>query len=193
MEDRIINDKPEIPLPSDLNKVITEVHVFMNISDAKTSKNLRKLIVLTKRNSIPIFYYTDSKAFILQNKSKAFDMKRLIEFFKENEPDSSYTYRSRYTRDWLRKYRELYYKKTLDQLSEEARKTAYNISYSGLYKDDVVRSLSADLHNMKTGKNDQDRISLYKLLQIFKKEGYRTPMDFIDAMSEKWRNIYEEQ
>lgn len=193
MEDRVINDTPEIPLPSDLTKVISEIHVFMNISEAKKSKMLRKLIVLAKRNNIPIFFYNTDKAFILQNKNKAFDMKQLIEFFKENEPESSYTYRSRYTRDWLSKYRELYYKKNLNKLSDDARKTAYNISFSSLYKDDVVRSLSADLHNMKTGKNDDDRKSLYKLLQIFKKEGFKTPTDFIDAMSEKWRNIYEEQ
>lgn len=191
MEDRIVHDKPEIPLPQDIKDVITEIHVFMNMQDAKKSKKLRQLIMIAKQNKIPVYYYNNDKAFLLQNKSKAFDIKKMIEFFKETPPDDLYSYRSRYRRDYLTPYRELYFKNKLDDLSKDARTKAYNISFGSMYKDDVVRSLDADMHNMKSGKDETDRKSLYKLLQIFKKEGYTSPRDFIDAMSEKWREIYE--
>lgn len=52
------------------------------------------------------------------------------------------------------------------------------------YNDDFIRTLEADIHNVKSRNNP----GLHKLLQIFKKENFKTVKDFYEYLNNKWNN-----
>jgi hypothetical protein len=182
MEDRIFSREPNIDLPANISDAISEIHVLIkdrNIDERRVIF-LRNLLIEAKRNNVPIFIYDDKKSMILQDKRKTIPLKEIIPLLKK-EPEKSW--RSMKPRDYLKSYRELYFKNAEKDLSKDAKRILSNIKYYD-YSGDVLRSLEADLHNAKSSEAHQE--SLNRTLKIFRKEKLKTPKEFLDFLKAKW-------
>jgi hypothetical protein len=180
-EERIFHTKPTIELPPQSFLAIHLLASPEHIDLTRDSRHLRTILIEAKRMGIEIYYYTDEKAYFTGNRHKAVPLRQLIgllEIVKEDHYYRSY-------KDWTSEWRELFYKRSVDSLSERARRLSYNLVYHNWNKDQL-RALEADLHNNKT-QVDQMR----KMALIWKKIDVTTIPQFHDYLVEKWRAIYE--
>jgi hypothetical protein len=191
-EDRIMSKQPFINLEN-INDVIEELHFYFTEGYAQELLPYYVSIIKNaKIHKIPIYFYNDKNAALIQNKSKAMNMKDVVNMLKaakeQYEPRKPYrSYPKDYTKDW----RELYYKNTYDSLSKEAKRKVYDLNRSyGLRKQEMTRSLEADIHNDRKYADRADKIKY--ISDILRKEKLSNIRDFIDFLSDKWTKIMEE-
>lgn len=179
-EDRILSDQPVIKMGAQITQAIESIHVLAkDQSDGdRFGGVIRGLLLEAKKLRIPIYLYADKNAFLVQNTAKAMSVQEYKNFLSAKRP---VPFRSHYaTRDDFKKWRELYFKSELPQLSKEARDELYNISnYS-----DRGSVLDNDIHN---GKSD-DSPALPKLMAIFRKIGVRSGKEYVEWLRNKWKD-----
>lgn len=181
MEDRIFSRKPTIP---NANEYIKELHIMLGYKNTKDvhQSDARKIHFLARQLGIPVYFYTDPKAFDLLNKHKSvpatkFDARAKIEprysDVKRKDP------KTRRERNYFAPYIELLSVDNSEQLSKEASKMLYNLRFS-----DAVRLLKADIHNSRTmaGKREQ----LDKFLSKIKSLGLNSAQEVIDHINNKF-------
>lgn len=185
-EDRVYSSEPTIPLPKPVTKLITSIHILFELDKIKLSLDqdrllrLRKLLLLAKTSGIPTYVYKTPNDWYTQNPNKRVPIDQLIKLMSPEKPKASW---SRMPKDYLKVWRELYYKNNKKELSSEARRKV--IYLYGFYLNDAISGLSADIHNVKS-KNDP---GLIKLLQIFKKLKINSPKEYIKWLEAKWEAI----
>jgi hypothetical protein len=193
-EDRIMAKKPFVDIKN-LNEVIQELHFFFKEGFAmELFPYYVSIIKNAKINNIPIYFYDDKNAALIQNKSKAMPIKDVISILKTNKDSknrmstkySSYMYSRDYTKPW----RELYYKNDYEKLSKEAKRIAYNLyRSSGFGASEITRSLESDIHN---DRKYPERASKIKYISdILRKEKLKNIPDFVKFISEKWEKIMD--
>lgn len=152
-------------------------------TDESVARQLRALWMELIKKKIPHWFYKDRKNFLLQNKSKA--VKIDISAIKLAEKPIEYWWRSIRGRRVFIPYQEAYYKKDYKQLSKEGRRFVDALEYAekgSTRYDELITSLSNDIHNNKSDS------SVQKIVDIFKKLEIRTPEEFIIWAKNKWHN-----
>lgn len=185
MEDRIFSSKPFIP---NATSYILEMHIYVadeqrddDIAKALGS-NVRKLMILGKKNDIPTYLYNDVNAWHSQNKAKAISA---TEFIKSSRhKPSKYFPRTKRLKSYLKPYLELYYSSSRDDLSKAARDLVYYLVYHN--KREFVIQLKNTIHNNRTDAGITDAIA-----KIFRKERIKSVEEYADLMKTKWTEIYE--
>jgi len=180
-EDRIYSETPYIEPAS---RYIKEVHTFhtdrfsQSNPEGPRAARYRKLAVACKTRGIPFYFYTDYKAWLLQNKRKAEPLSAYTKQARSTEVSRPYlTDRKRWSRPWL----ELYYKDDLSQLSKEAKQTRDLIVHQD-YRGDSWKRLANDLHNNKT----QPETGVANIIKIMRKEKLKHIEEFVSYLKDKW-------
>jgi GNAT superfamily N-acetyltransferase len=185
-EDRVYSRKPYIPNAS---KYIRAVHVlfdeYAQEKQPKLAIDVRRLFITAKRRGVDAYLYTEKQDWLLQDKRKAVNPASLpaIAGAKGKEKDQSAMWHSTVHRRSLSPWIELYKAPVGSNISKAARDTRYNYVLYGY--SDAARSLAADIHNAKS--KPADETGLDTLLQIFRKEGIKTPQQYLDLLKDKWK------
>ena len=192
-EDRIMSKHPFINMKN-INEVILELHFYL--TEGYAQELLPYYITIIKEakiNNIPLYFYNDKNDALIQNKSKAMKMKEVVDILKlakeKYEPRKPY---KSYPKDYTKVWRELYYKNNYDSLSKETKRKVYDFGRSyELTKQEMARSLEADIHNDRKYADRADKIKY--ISDILRKEKLSNIRDFIDFLSDKWKKIMDEQ
>ena len=182
MEDRLYSKSPYI---EDAAKYITEIHTFFKRGDqendtAKSVRWLRSAYIMAKRLGITMYVYDDIDAFKLLDTRKSISISS-IQYDTNQEQVKPY---QRVSRNYFAPYMELLSVPDKSKLSSDAKRILNNIQ--GWSKDDAKRSLSADIHNGKTGSGRED---LDKFLAKTTSLGLSKVSQIIDYIDNKfpWR------
>lgn len=187
MEDRIYSKNPTIPLPNPPTKLITSIHILFEIDKIDPDKDenrilrLRRVLSGAKKQGIPVYVYKTPNDWLTQNPRKRIGTGSLIQLMKPEKPEKPWP---RYSRDYFKDYRELFYKDNIDKLSPSAKKLMWKVYQ---YPHEIKTSLEADIHNQRT-KGDP---GLIKLLQIFNKLSIQSPKEFAQYLDNKWTKIIQ--
>lgn len=178
-EDRILSKKPEVRI--DPKQAIRAIHQLVKPGDDWGRRWIRKLVLAAKTNQIPVHVYTDKNAFYRADTSQSVPLDQAGLLTPDKEPP---LYSSRVSRKWLSKYKEFIFKKSVSELSPEARKILprFTMPY---YERDMINSLEADIHNGRS----MHREETAKFVQAIHSIGARTVKEFYDAMSAKWTKL----
>ena len=182
-EERIYHDKPTIKMTS-LGHALNAVHILAipsRLDKTRDSRHIRTILIEAKRARLPVYYYTDRDAYYKGLWRKSVPVRQLIAMLEIVKEDHYYRSEREYTDDW----RELFWKKSIKDLSEKAKKRSYKLVYNN-YNRDQLRQLEADLHN-----NKNEPIQMRKMVMIWKKLKIHTIKDYHDYLEEKWKAIYE--
>lgn len=151
----------------------------------KNWSEIRKLILLAARIKMPFFIFTDIKAFLAQNFRKAKKPSEVPFLMAKVKPeDDTKPYVRRHRDDDMVEFRELVYKKSIDELSKEGKK---RLSSMFSYKDDFIRGLEADLHNSRV----HDRVAAAKMERAMRSVMVHDVPSFYQKMYDKWRPIQD--
>jgi len=178
MEDRLFSFKPFIKF--DPTKAFSEIHILSTQLKETEPHYVVRFMKEAKKQNIPVFVYNDKKAFVLQDKRKSLSLQEIKSLITDPMEPSKY---SRPKRDYFDKYIELMMKKDRSELSKDARKKLWYMGGS-MYNEDMTRSLSADIHNLKKDEIYQDQI--YTIVKYMKKNKLKTIRSLIDHLSDKW-------
>lgn len=184
MEDRIFHSEPYITFKNP-NSVIKEIHIYSNDFQYQP---LFELIKESKKNKIPVFVYNEKESFILQNKRKSLSLNDIKELFG-NPPKKELSRYQRPKRDYFYPYLELMFKNDKDKLSRLAENKLFQINVAGLYREDVIRGLSAYIHNFKKEEIYADQI--HTIVKYMRKNSLKTIRELIDHLAEKWNEILQ--
>ena len=188
MEDRVFSTKPFIDLPSPATKLIQEIHVLL-ITDKYSHEKMpiyaRGVLLNAKRLGIPVWFYDNKEAFILQNKSKSVPITREMAQTLTNPKAEKFgvSHPEWPRRDYFLPWRELYFKNKQSDLSRDADKLRRKVMYPGW--DSPDSGLLNDIHNSKKDLP----AGLLKLFDIFKKLGIEEPLDYAKYLRDKWEKI----
>lgn len=174
-EDRVFSSKPFIRFPDKASDAITAIHVLYR-SDADKPNTLRRLLLNAKLLEIPVYVYDNAKDWLLQRTDNSVPL--TTEFLQGLKQPENKSYPSLRT-DWLKPYRELWYQTDRTKLSNDAKQKLRSLPW---YEQDLVRSLEADIHNVKVRATP----GLTKLLKIFRSAGISTPKEFVELLVQKW-------
>ena len=188
MEDRVFSTKPFIDLPSPATKLIQEIHVLL-ITDKYSHEKMpiyaRGVLLNAKRLGIPVWFYDNKEAFILQNKSKSVPITREMAqtLTNPNAEKFGVSHPEWPRRDYFLPWRELYFKNKQSDLSRDADKLRRKVMYPGW--DSPDSGLLNDIHHSKKDLP----AGLLKLFDIFKKLGIEEPLDYAKYLRDKWEKI----
>lgn len=186
-EDRLLSPTATIPAM----QYVKAIHVMINDKRDKLFQ-LKKAGLLRK---IPVYFYDDTKDFLLLDKRKA----RKMEFTKaDTQPQSvpmrEYEFKYRLRKNSIKPWIELYYAKlptniesTYAYAKERLTKEAFDV-YRRIEYSDALNGFNADLHNAKgsdLGHVSKEREMLDTLIKIMRKDKV-TPAQFIEKMRAKW-------
>jgi hypothetical protein len=181
-EERILSHEPYMVFPTPETKLIRAVHVLFvtEKEDERDRLRLKAVVFSAKKLKLPVFVYGNRTDFLLQNRAKSMSFDEIKSIIATGKPEPFGTTNIQFPRtDWLKPWRELYYKSDRTDLSKRASDYVKKIRY---YRRDAVEGLMADIHNyrkdMPTG--------LIKLFGIWKKLGITTVQEYIDYLVKKW-------
>ena len=170
-EDRIYSEKPVI---ENASKYITAIHVYSNpdrVNDAQ-HKMIRQLLISAKKNSIPVYYYDDSKAWKFQTISKAVR-------FEDKQVDKKDRYPDVPSRNYLAPYIELLKKENKKDLSKKAKSLLDAVRW---HEHEFVTAFKNDIHNVRT----RQRNRVANLISALKEKGISDAQQFKDFIIKKW-------
>ena len=169
-EYRIFSKEQVIP-----SKYIKSIHVNGDASkavDRKWQSYVIDLMLAAKKARIPLYFYSTDDDWLDQKNPIKMNIKQLKHHVDSVFKSDAYTGMVR--RDYLKGYKELYYKNTFKQLSKGAKE---------ILRNNQVEARSTLMNNIHNMKNDPE---VTKIVDIFKKEGYKSVNDFVEAIFEKW-------
>jgi hypothetical protein len=174
MEDRLWSREPQI---KNADQYIKEIHILVNFKNLTYDnwKNwIKNAYAIAQEKNIPIYLYEDQKAFEVLDKTKTVPLESL-----DLEVKNPYEYQSSSKRKYIEPILELYNKSSEEELSNEAQKKLYSLSW---YFQDFVSSLLADIHNYK---KDPDA-GIADLVDILRKEKLKNVKEFAEFLKKKW-------
>jgi GNAT superfamily N-acetyltransferase/8-oxo-dGTP pyrophosphatase MutT (NUDIX family) len=179
-EDRVWSNSPTLDQAS---KYISEIHVNIDGTEGWPNYNwqskLRKLVLEAKKKNIDLYLYDDNKAFNLLNKSKAVGLEE-IDFESTVKDEYNRRFSSRWNQN-LESMMELIQKPVDKPISKEAYKLFYNMT---IY-DDTSSSLSADLHNLRSG----DKDFYAKVNEVLRKANLKSAKEACDFIKKKYKDV----
>ena len=182
-EDRVFSKTPTIPIDS-----VQEVHVLLKEQDKWRSPEARQLMIASKKSGIPTYFYVDEKNWRLLNKAKSISVKDSGGVLSGQMPTKPmYSPERDYLEPWL----ELIYKNNKADLSDRAEKTRYNLVYYGSRYRNEDSGLGGDLSNARKPDQGASRRSAIKIIDYMLKNGYKTPLELKNFLSDKWEKIAE--
>jgi len=181
-EDRVFSKQPTIPIDG-----IISVHAFLKEHNEWRSPATRQLLIAAKTRKIPAYFYTDEKAWRLQDTRHAVSPAQATELLKGEEQ----TRRQYKFNDYLEGWLELVYKNKQQDLSKIGEKLRYNVVYYNRGNPNEDNGLKNELFNARKPGNS-DNNSAIKVIQYLKKNNL-TPYQLANAMYAKWKKIGDEQ
>lgn len=176
-EDRVWSNTPTIPNAS---SYIKEVRLYLgeDINDSHVSwvvRTTRKALLNAKKKNIPAYVYKNKEAFLTGDKRRSLRIEDWAVPVKTPE-----LYQRPHKRDSseLQVWFELYFKKDRKYLSDEAMKLIYDLRTPHM----AAPILLADMNFSRK------LPSLPKMVSIWKKEGVKSPEEFIELLRDKWYN-----
>lgn len=178
-EDRIYSRKSTIPTGG-----VTAVHILVtDDADDNTRAEARRTLILAKKQGIPAYYYSDSKAWLNLDTRKTGDISGLT----GQATDRSYTSGRRgYLVPWV----ELLQAKDPEQLSKKAREIRYGLQYT-YDKQDIARGLANDMSNSRKPNSGIDRENAVKIIRYMQQNRLNTIPELVDHLAERWKNKNE--
>lgn len=179
-EERIWSDEPEIKAAK---QYIRELHVYWWwYKPSHDYRQHRQLTWLAKKNGIPIFWYEDRADLRLLDKSKA---KKFSDFPQPEGKDTEKDYPDRGVseyaeRQWMSLY-NLYYAKSEDQLSKDAKVLLKDI---GWHRNDILTRYMGMCQNARS--LTKYRPFVAKLVKILKKENLRSVAELLDSLNSRY-------
>ena len=179
-EDRVFSREPTIP-----STPITEVHVLLKEQDDFRSPRTRKLMIVAKQQGLPIYLYTDEKAWKLLDKRRAVAPSSVKPILKGHSTSGYWRKPTDYVKPWI----ELLEKNKKEQLSDRAQKLLKNLRYYSRHNED--QNMSVDLGNAR--KPDAgDRESAVNLINYMHHNGYgNDTVKLKNDITDKWNIIWD--
>ena len=179
-EDRVFSKEPTIP-----DSAITEIHLLLKVQDEFRSPRARELMIAAKQRGLPIYLYTDDKAWRLLDKRRAKNVADAGAVLRGSRRVNTYSWRkpTDYVKPWL----ELIEKNKEEHLSDRAQKLLKNIIYYG--RDYEDNNMGVDLSNAR--KPDAgDRASAVELIGYMRNNGYgNNTVKLKNDLVAKWKPI----
>ena len=175
-EDRVFSKDPTIP-----DGAIMEIHLLMKEQEEYRSPRARELMIVSKQRGLPIFLYTDDKAWRLLDKRRSKKVADAGDVLKGSRGVGT-TYRK--PTDYIKPWLELLEKDQEEQLSPRAVKLVHNLRYYGSYHQDEDDGLGNDLGNARKP-SAADRESAVKLIKYMQLHHIST-VQFKNQLTKKW-------
>jgi hypothetical protein len=180
-EDRLLSKDPQLTIPDPATRLIKAIHVMIPKDTSWPSHNERRLIIKAKSMGIPVHIYDDYKRFHLGMPAAAVDLDKVMPTLKTNP--SPLPLGPRWPRKkYLAPYRELLFKTDRAQLSPEAKRLLYSITYR---LDELITKMHADIHNERSS----NRQEVYRLFASMQKFGLTTLKAYAEFMQKKWSDL----
>ena len=176
-EDRVYSKTPTIPADS-----VLEIHQLVMAQDENRGPFVRNMAILAKKKGIPIFFYVDQNAWLLQDKRKSVPVSKLSAELGGQMPNTYHRPSRRVSS--LEQWLELIMKSDKSQLTPEADKLRFNLVYYGARYPQEDQSLSVDLHNARKP-GDTERPIAIKLIDYLRRNNMST-VDLKNALVAKW-------
>ena len=181
-EDRVFSAEPTIPISS-----VTEVHVLLKEQDEFRSPRTRMLMFVAKKQGLPVFLYTDEKAWRLLDKRRAKSVKDASDVLRGAQVPSG---PSRKPSDYVKPWIELITKNDQAHLSDRAQRLLKTMRYYG--RPDEDQNMSVDLSNAR--KPDAgDRASAVWLIKYMQTNGFKSTLELKNNIEDKWNKIIDAQ
>lgn len=177
-EDRVFSKEAEIPATA-----ITQAHILVKEHHDFRSPIIRKFLIIAKQQKLPTFLYTDETAWRLQDTRRSVSVKQISDMLRGPQPQR----RGGSGRNYLEAWIELLYKKSSKELSKNADKLRYNLTYYARPNED--QNLAVDISNARKPGEGKTRESAIEILKFMRKNGMQTTIDFKNFINNKWEAI----
>lgn len=173
-EDRIFSRENTIPITP-----VTEIHLLNRLNVPERAYQLRSIILNAKKLGIPVYFYNDQKAWVLQDKRRALPVDQYKSYLKGKEHSTI----NRGKMSYFSHLTELLYQDNYDSLSSKAKKSLLNLTnYT-----DSVQSIKVDLSNSaKPGRSTYP--DARKFMAHLKKFGIKDIQQFREYVINKWKD-----
>lgn len=182
-EDRIFSKSPTMSI-----KGVTAVHVFVtdDADQAVIKAKTRSIMVLAKKQDIPVYFYDTFVDWVNFNKKKPGNISKLT---GQHPVRSYYTSVSRH-KGYLAPWMELINATSKSQLSSKARTILGSLDYD-YNKENETRSLSNDFDSARrpTTAFTKDRQYVIKIIKFMQQNKIENIRQLVDYIAEKWKNI----
>ena len=202
-EDRVFSREPTIPADA-----VQQVHVLIkNFKPSKQNERVRQLLLLCKQRNLPVYFYIDEKAWRLLDTRSAvspgyykhlFRGERDAPYVREPDPTKPVmprpskarrkVLRSYFSKNYLKSWIELLYKKSSKDLSKDADRLRYDLSYTSWEPNDDNR-LGMEISNARKPDGGLSRKSAIEILQYMRSHNLKTTTDFRNMIADKWKQI----
>ena len=180
-EDRVFSKDSTIP-----DGAITEIHLLLKEQEEYRSPRARELMIAAKQRGLPIFLYTDDKAWRLLDKRRAKNVADVGDVLKgPRQFGTTYRKPTDYVKPWI----ELIEKDKKEHLTDRAQKLLKNLRYYDRHGEDS--GLAVDLSNARKP-SAGDRESAVQLIKYMQANGYgNDTVKLKDALADKWNKIWD--
>jgi hypothetical protein len=176
-EDRVFSQEPTIPITP-----VTEVHVLLKEQTEDLSPQTRQIMIRAKQKGIPVYLYTDEKAWRLLDKRKSIQPSQAKDVLKGRQRPG-YSHKPI---DFVKSWIELIEKDQEQHLSDRAKRQLNNLlQYPDSFGD---QSISVDLANARKP-DSGDRASAVKLIKYMNNNGFKNTVELKNAIYDKWSKI----
>ena len=202
-EDRVFSREPTIPADA-----VQQVHVLIkNYQPSKQNERVRQLLLLCKQRNLPVYFYIDEKAWRLLDTRSAvspgyykhlFRGERDAPYVREPDPTKPVmprpskarrkVLRSYFSKNYLKSWIELLYKKSSKDLSKDADRLRYDLSYHSWEPNDDNR-LGMEISNARKPDGGLSRKSAIEILQYMRSHNLKTTTEFRNMIANKWKQI----
>ena len=182
-EDRVFSKEPTIP-----DDAITEIHLLLKAQDEFRSPRARELMIAAKQRGLPIYLYTDDKAWRLLDKRRAKNVADAGAVLRGSRAVSNYSWRK--PTDYVKPWIELIEKDKVEYLSDRAQKLLKNIRYYGSRYRDEDSNLGTDLSNARKP-DSGDRESAVKLIKYMQTNGFKSTVDLKNSIADRWDKMLD--
>jgi len=175
-EDRVFSKKPYIPADA-----VEEIHILMLEGQTRFESDriyLRKVLLLAKKHSTPIYIYSDKEAWYTQDKRRATPWAEVKQLLSGTEEYQRSWPSSNYLQYWL----EIYYKNSNNVLSKRAKDLVYRVKYS--WRSEDLQNLDIDLSNERKP-NSTNYETAIKIVSILQKKKWEI-QQFVQYLKRKW-------
>lgn len=176
-EDRVFSKEPTIPITP-----VTEVHILLKEQNEYRSPQTRQIMITAKQRDIPVYLYTDEKAWRLLDTRKSVQPSQAKDVLKGQPTRGS----TRKPTDFVKPWIELIEKDKEEYLSDRAKRQLKNLLW---YHDTTGdHNIGVDLSNAR--KPDAgDRASAVKLIKYMNDNGFKNTIELKNAIYDKWDKL----
>ena len=189
-EDRVFSSEPTIPI-----KGVKAIHILYTPDykdtsewgqsfEARIQSQIRKLIILSKKVNIPVYFYTDKNAWFNMNKQQLGD----VGILSGKSPITNSRIRRR--KSFLSSWIELMKLDRKENLSKDADRLRYNISYS-YDRAEAINILNNDMSNARKPDAGKERDHAIQIIAYMKQNKLTVIKDFVEHLANKWKNIVD--